>query len=204
MLYISPALFSALFLTPFVCAYAAQLVVKSSAGKCIYPLREIKKWLFIVYISIVAALSFCPVSYDMSLEPVYTAQSVNLIPFKNFLLLIGVMCENGLSFARRLHIAGQNFLSGFFLFIPYGFMIPCLNKKFNKFSGIFLFSVLLSLLIETVQYAEKSFGFSGSVSVSVDDMLSEIIGALLGLFLWRLFILPKSKRQSRRFKRKNA
>lgn len=65
------------------------------------------------------------------------------------------------------------------LFLPLGFFIPLLYKKYNHISRIALTGFLLSLSIELVQM----FGMG---TTDINDLITNTVGTCLGYFLYKV------------------
>ena len=72
------------------------------------------------------------------------------------------------------------------LFVPLGFFLSLLYKKYNRVSNIALAGFLFSLSIEIVQ-------MFGRGSTDINDLITNTVGACLGYFLYKL--LSKSIRK---------
>ncbi len=94
--------------------------------------------------------------------------NINLIPFIDIL------------------INYTQYILNIILFIPLGFLLPILWKKFEKKSLTIICGLLLSLLIEILQI----FCFRAT---DIDDLLMNTLGTLVGYFLFILIrrIFPK-------------
>jgi len=86
---------------------------------------------------------------------------------------------------ERLEFSIPNLLGNLILFIPFGFILPILNFRFNKLSKIILAALFLSLGIETIQM----IGCLGQFDV--DDLLLNTLGAGIGYLI--LFVYRKIK-----------
>lgn len=73
----------------------------------------------------------------------------------------------------------SNLIGNVIGFMPFGFFMPVLAKKTNRFLTIFLLSLVLSLLIETTQLVFKVGSFD------VDDLLLNSIGGILGYIVYQ-------------------
>lgn len=67
------------------------------------------------------------------------------------------------------------------LFIPLGFFLPLLYKKYKRISKIALTSFLFSLSIEIVQ-------MFGRGSTDINDLITNTVGASLGYFIYKSFV----------------
>lgn len=70
-------------------------------------------------------------------------------------------------------------------FVPFGFMLPMLNKKYKGFLAVTFFSLLFSVTAEVVQLIFKVGTFD------VDDMLLNTVGGMLGYLLYLTYSLLK-------------
>jgi glycopeptide antibiotics resistance protein len=68
------------------------------------------------------------------------------------------------------------------LFIPMGYLLPLIFKKLRKHSAIdvVLICLLISLATETLQLVFRVGWFDA------DDIINNTIGALIGVFIWRV------------------
>ncbi len=73
-----------------------------------------------------------------------------------------------------------NIIGNVAAFLPYGFFLPILSKKFQNCFKVFLLSFLLSLAVELLQLIFKVGCFD------VDDLLLNIIGGVIGYGIYRL------------------
>lgn len=67
------------------------------------------------------------------------------------------------------------------LFVPLGFFLPLLYKKYSRISNIALTGFLFSLSIEIVQ-------MFGRGSTDINDLITNTIGASLGYFIYKWFM----------------
>lgn len=73
------------------------------------------------------------------------------------------------------------------LFIPLGYLVPMLHERFDHLWRILLIGILLSLLIETIQYATHRGYFDSS------DILHNTIGTGVGYLIYKKWIGPPKK-----------
>lgn len=64
------------------------------------------------------------------------------------------------------------------LFLPFGFFLPLLYKKFNRIGRAVLAGLLFSLLIETLQ-------LFGRGSSDINDLITNTVGTALGYLIYR-------------------
>jgi glycopeptide antibiotics resistance protein len=105
----------------------------------------------------------------------YRWRSINLIPFKTitFYLFADI----------NLNIRIENLAGNIIGFMPFGFLLPVLSKRFFKFKTITLATFCLSLTYETIQLL---FGFG---SFDVDDLILNTLGGMLGYLSIKLIHL---------------
>lgn len=106
----------------------------------------------------------------------------NLVPFKE----IGRFIRNfhGLGFWAVFYNIAGNIIG----FMPFGFYLPMLFKRIQGFFPVFLFSLLLSLLVETTQLVFKVGSFD------VDDLFLNTLGGIAG---YLVFWLVRKRRKNR-------
>lgn len=88
---------------------------------------------------------------------------------------------------NSIHIESTESLNGIILnillFIPFGYMLPCIFKKLQKaLWGVVLIGFFCSLLTEIVQLVTHLGWFD------LDDLLNNTIGCILGIILYRVFL----------------
>lgn len=101
---------------------------------------------------------------------------VNLVPFQSIQSYINV--DDGVHY-RLLDV---NIWGNILLFVPMGIYVPLIKKSFS-FLKTLLSLVLISLLIEGIQY----LFILGSADI--DDVLLNVMGGLLGWVFYRLLLL---------------
>ncbi|MDA7026766.1 VanZ family protein [Bacillus sp. CLL-7-23] len=92
--------------------------------------------------------------------------SHNYIPFKTI--------TNYLFFANNLHVRVENLVGNIVGFIPFGFILPLLSRKFISIKRVTLATCCLSLTFELLQLI---FGFG---SFDVDDLILNTLGGMIG------------------------
>jgi len=66
------------------------------------------------------------------------------------------------------------FVGNIIWFVPFGFLLPCINRRFSSFPQAVIFGFLLALLIEFLQFA-----FGTGIS-EADDLILNTLGTVLG------------------------
>ena len=92
----------------------------------------------------------------------------NFIPFKTIAYYL--FLANDINFIIRL----ENLLGNIIAFIPFGFFLPLLSKKFHSFKMVALATFCLSLTFELIQLIFR-FG-----SFDVDDLILNTVGGMIG------------------------
>lgn len=105
--------------------------------------------------------------------------SINLIPFKTIVSYFTGNDTRHFSLSDLSNFRIVNVLGNVLLFVPFGFLLPIINKRAAKFSRVLLCSSLLVLLIEFEQY------FIGR-SADIDDFILNVFGALCGYLLYKI------------------
>ena len=108
----------------------------------------------------------------------------NFIPFKTIYQYL--FSATNLSFSIRI----QNLAGNIIGFIPFGFLMPLLSRKFLNLKVITLTTFCLSLVYELTQLVFR-FG-----SFDVDDLILNTLGGVVGYLIisWILtFMARKSK-----------
>ena len=72
------------------------------------------------------------------------------------------------------------------LFVPLGFFLPLLYKKYGHIGSVALVSFLLSLSIEIVQMFDRG-------ATDINDLITNTVGACLGFFIYQLLCKFVSK-----------
>lgn len=105
-----------------------------------------------------------------------------------FLYVIKQIFTEGLnSGLNSIHIESTETLEGIILnimlFVPFGYMLPCLFKKLQKaLWKVVLTGFFCSLITETIQFVTHLGWFD------LDDLLNNTIGCILGVILYRVFL----------------
>lgn len=111
--------------------------------------------------------------------------NINLVPFRVFQDNYYAITE-----LQTWEPVLINFLGNIIIFIPIGFMIPLLWKRFNRLWKVGLTGLGISLFIETMQLTQHR-------SSDIDDLwlntLGSIFGCLLYLFIKKRFPLLMKK-----------
>ena len=144
--------------------------------------------LLIVYITAVVLLTLVPFKNSIEFEVDYNLtlfKSINnyIKHMRNFGLVNGEAMKylpfQFLKFSNAVFtVSFKNILGNILLFLPFGFLTPYLIK-YKKIISVFTYSCVFSSLIEAMQYI-----FLTSRRADVDDVILNVIGALLGYILY--------------------
>lgn len=142
---------------------------------CLY-LAILSKLILFKYIPLSEIINHFNFTYDE-----YHWRSNNFVPFKTIYFYLYLADIN-------LNIRIENLVGNIIGFVPFGFILPLLAKKFQKLSAVTVSTFCLSLTFELLQLVFE-FG-----SFDVDDLILNTIGGLLGYLPIKLAFF-KSKRK---------
>ncbi|MCL1895101.1 MAG: VanZ family protein [Clostridiales bacterium] len=150
------ALWELLPVLPMMALFHFIMVRKDKKGNVKTAARHILAvYLFCLAVLAVLSITSVPDVFRLSFEP-----TINLAPFSDF--------PEGL-----LHD-----LSNILLFLPVGFLLPMLWKKFDKWQTALLCGFFFSLSIEVSQL------FNSRIT-DIDDLLLNTAGAIIGYFIFK-------------------
>lgn len=110
-------------------------------------------------------------------------RKLNLIPLKTvFEYLFPNSATGAFSETALQTFSTTNLLGNLLLFVPFGFLLPFLNKRTAKFKNTLLVSAAFIFLIELVQY------LIGRIA-DIDDFIVNILGVCAGYLAY--YILTK-------------
>jgi glycopeptide antibiotics resistance protein len=143
---------------------------------CLY-LAVLTKLILFKYIPLTEIIHHFNFTYDE-----YHWRSNNFVPFKTIIFYLYIADVN-------LNIRIENLAGNVVGFIPLGFILPLLLKKFQRLSAVMAASLCLSLTYEILQLLFE-FG-----SFDVDDLILNTLGGMLGYIPAMLFIYFMRKRK---------
>jgi len=106
----------------------------------------------------------------------YAKYAVNLIPFETINGFWRALRENRIN----TDIALFNIFGNIALFVPFGFLIPCLEKKLRALWKCAAVSFVVVLAVETLQFIFKVGSFD------VDDIILNLIGVIIGYAVYKI------------------
>lgn len=124
---------------------------------------------FIVYIFCLAFLTLFSRFYGRG----YLHHGINIIPLRTI--------TQYLTQSSNRNITITNIWGNIEAFIPMGFLLPIIFKKLNKFKKVFASVLIVSLLIEVLQY------ITGTGASDIDDVILNVLGGILGYLIYKVF-----------------
>lgn len=117
----------------------------------------------------------------------YGFRSYNLIPFRSIQDFTKLMFQG--QFSRGFN----NVVGNVFIFVPLGYFLPLLCKKFQKGTVVILTGFLVSLYFELCQY----FLYLGSADI--DDIILNLLGVILGFLFFQFIKRITYKKQTAKY-----
>lgn len=111
----------------------------------------------------------------------YIKYSSNFVPFKTINTYINALQDGTMN--RDIPI--KNLLGNFVLFLPMGIFLPILFKRLSIFKKYIITIILVLLLIEIIQVIIRLGSFD------IDDLLLNLLGAILGFSIYKLLVQLK-------------
>lgn len=140
--------------------------------------KEIIYLIFIIYL--VALIYFLFFSEKLGRGNLSNNIGINLKPFNEIKRYMNNKSQIG-DITSILNIYGN-----VFLFIPYGIMMPLMQKK-RKIIKTTFYTMIFSIIIEFLQYIFKVGIFD------IDDIILNTIGGFLGYIIYKIFRLCYNK-----------
>lgn len=106
----------------------------------------------------------------------YIKWSSNFIPFRTIDLYIHSIKDGSLN----INIPLKNLVGNLILFLPMGFYLPRFIKRLNK---IHIYVITMSVLL---LYIEVTQVFSRRGSFDIDDLILNMLGAVIGYAIWNV------------------
>ena len=106
----------------------------------------------------------------------YLLRHIELVPFES--------TQNYLDMLRldRINpdIVARNIAGNIAMFVPLGFLLPCITDRFAKLKFTLSGAVLLAFVLETLQLLTLRGSFD------IDDIILRSVGAMLGFAVWHI------------------
>ncbi|MBT2737980.1 VanZ family protein [Bacillus sp. ISL-7] len=173
-----------------VICYLASCILARITNKDKKPvnwMREVIKFLFVLYLSMVVAVTLFPIiiGHNPNIQNEY--RSLNFIPLVSifrYFSQIGTAYDGDVEF--MIELIAKNIGGNILLLMPLGFCAPILFNKFNSFKNVVLLGLFMSICIECIQFFELISGIVLWRSVDIDDVICNVIGAVLGYLIYTL------------------
>ena len=135
--------------------------------------------IFYIYCIFVLLLLFGRQRMDLQL-PYWQqlAANLNLIPLRSITVYLYLLIRQ--PNVNLLPYAWINFLGNLLLFLPLGFLLPCLSRRVRSWFRMQLTAFCLLLVVETLQL------FTLLGSFDVDDMILNTMGVIIGYIVFKL------------------
>lgn len=170
-----------------LCLYIALTVAKKYCYIKLSLKKESKIIITIFYFIFVATVSFFPfsINYSPTMGAAFIPSNINYLPFSAFIYNIENLLLPFPSFPVRLLTFLEFFPGNILLFIPIGFMLPQLSKKFDNFTASILLFFIIAASKELIQFFESSYGAVFNRSANTDDLILNLIGGICGFFIFK-------------------
>ena len=131
---------------------------------------------FVIYI---AALLYFTIGKSAPVMMNGETRRANFVPFGTIRRYIKLLSSGGSS------IAYLNLIGNIILFIPMAVYLPWFVKGLRKFWKDVLAALAIIILIEIVEY------ITGRGSLDVDDVILNLLGAIIGYGIWKIPFIKK-------------
>ncbi|MGM0879142.1 MAG: VanZ family protein [Bacillota bacterium] len=169
--------------------------IRYKKQKQIYWLKEIIRFLFVLYICMVVSVTLFPFSIGFNSDIENAYRSINVIPLKsiiNNISQIGIAYDGDVQF--MIGLIARNVGGNILLLMPLGFLAPMLWNKFKHFKSIMLLGFVVSISIEFLQFLESLAGGWGRVT-DIDDVICNVLGVIIGYLIYKLIFKIVDKSQ---------
>lgn len=130
--------------------------------------------LLMLYTIEAVGIFFFPIFYNAPICGNVTS-NVNMIPFHS---IAGYFQHSS------AETAVKQILGNVAVFVPIGLLLPIMSEKFRLPKKILLFSLLLSVGVEAVQFLELLITHLPNRAVDIDDVILNFAGGSLGYLLF--------------------
>ncbi|WP_078411308.1 VanZ family protein [Priestia abyssalis] len=171
------------------------LRVKYKNTKTVYSLKEVIKFLFVLYILMVVSVTLFPLALWIDFNIEHIKYGLNFVPFVSILKdisQIGVAYDGDVVFMIGLII--RNVGGNILLLMPLGVLVPILSYKFRQFKNTVLLGFFISTSIEFIQFFELLAGGWGR-TVDIDDVICNVIGVSFGYLIYKIMFRIADKFQ---------
>ena len=129
-------------------------------------------WTYLILLFAVIGIKFNGSFTELRDKMVSTSfgTNYNIVPFKTISLHIRYYSRGW----ARLNLWGN-----LIPFVPYGFLLPIVNPKRNRFANVFLCGLVFVLFIEVFQF------FTRLGTFDIDDVMLNMVGICFGYLLFQ-------------------
>lgn len=186
MYYISGELIIRVGLISYIVGRAIMLGITFKNQKAIYWLKEILKFLFVLYMLMVVSVTLFPLGLPFGFYPEYIKNGLNLIPFVS---IIKDISQIGIAYGGdapvMIGLIVRNVGGNILLLMPLGVLVPILFHTYRHLKKIVILGLLTSISIESIQILEIVVGAWGR-TVDIDDVICNVLGATLGYLIYKI------------------
>lgn len=140
-------------------------------------------WTYLILLFAVIGIKFNGSFTELHNKMVSTpfGTNYNIVPFKTIDLHIRYYSRSW----EKLNLWGN-----LIPFVPYGFLLPIVYPKMNRFANVFLYGLLSVLFIEVFQF------FTRLGTFDVDDIMLNMVGICFGYLLFQAgnFVCKRKKK----------
>ena len=147
---------------------------RKKLGKTVTVAHEVGVWLFGLCLLGVLSQTILPELMNVIRGVPHSGNRMNLHLFLVFRQTWDEVFRNG-----NPSYFFINFLGNIAVFVPFGFLLPLLWRRFQKFWKVLLLGCGMSVLIELTQLLLPR-------GTDVDDVWLNTLGAVFGYLLWRI------------------
>lgn len=144
--------------------------------------------IFYLYIYKLFEITFLPIPLNAQaiheLSVIHSKDKlINVIPFYDYISHV-----NKYNLRFMVKQAAMQYGGNILLFVPFGFILPIIKRKIIGFKKILLISLIVSFCIEASQLSVSLLIHTLYRYADIDDIITNVIGALAGFLLFKLFL----------------
>ncbi|MBP2243060.1 glycopeptide antibiotics resistance protein [Cytobacillus eiseniae] len=169
------------------------LVLKLKQKRSVFWLKELIRFLFVLYILMVASVTLFPLYIGAS-HIEFSYKVINYIPLISIfrdISQVGIAYSGDTLFMIKLIV--RNVGGNILMFMPLGFLLPLLWGKFKRLKNTIIIGLIISLSIESLQFVQCLFGVVFTRTIDIDDVICNVLGTFLGFCIYKLIILVLGK-----------
>ncbi|TCP70723.1 VanZ family protein [Baia soyae] len=156
-------------------------IIRSFPSKRVPIKRFMIEMVFLFYLTLLVCVTLFPIPVFMPNEAISFVHGFNFIPFSTIETYMGRD-----SFWKQI---GGNIA----LLAPFGFLIPLIWIKINRFIKIAGLALCLSVLIELLQMLSNELSGWRLRVIDIDDVILNVTGACIGYGLLQLILWGGAK-----------